>query len=64
MPLYEFTCERCGKSFEELKALSERDDPAVCPDCGAEATRQMSAFAMVGGSAGHASSCAPSSGGT
>ena len=63
MPLYEFTCERCGKSFEELKSLSEREDPASCPDCGAEAKRQMSAFAMVSGS-GHSTSCAPSSGGT
>lgn len=64
MPLYEFTCERCGKSFEELKSLADRDEPGICPDCGAEAKRELSSFAVVGASSGRGASCTPTRGGT
>jgi putative FmdB family regulatory protein len=64
MPLYEYACERCGKSFEELKSPSERDEPGICPHCGAEAQRQLSSFAMGGAGSGRSTGCAPSSGGT
>ncbi len=37
MPLYEYTCERCGASVEKLQSRGAAP-PAVCPSCGAEGT--------------------------
>ena len=35
MPLFEFTCSKCGKVFEELLTLADLESAAVaCPDCG------------------------------
>jgi putative FmdB family regulatory protein len=34
MPVYQFRCKDCGKTFEVTCHLSERDEQAVCPDCG------------------------------
>ena len=36
MPLYEFTCTKCGKVFEELLSLAELEAGDLeCPTCGA-----------------------------
>ena len=49
MPLFEFTCSRCGERFEDL-VLSEKDVP-VCPACGATSVnRELSVFATSTGS--------------
>jgi putative FmdB family regulatory protein len=66
MPIYEYACTPCGKSFEEL-VLRKSDEAEVrCPACGsADVGRQMSrpAAARVsgGGGGGFAppSSCGP-----
>jgi putative FmdB family regulatory protein len=39
MPIYEFECEGCGASFEELVAASAAAAP--CPECGSERTRRL-----------------------
>jgi putative FmdB family regulatory protein len=66
MPIYEYACAPCGKTFEEL--LIRRSDEAEvrCPACGsADVGRKMSrpAAARVssGGGGGFAppSSCGP-----
>ena len=44
MPLYEYRCRACGASFDLLTSWSRADDQA-CPECGAKADRQVSAFA-------------------
>ena len=34
MPLYEFTCKKCGHQFEELVSLAEMENGEVfCPAC-------------------------------
>jgi len=33
MPIYDFECERCGKTFEGVCRISERCSQR-CPDCG------------------------------
>ena len=38
MPIYEFTCERCG-AFELSRPMAEAADPACCPSCGTIARR-------------------------
>ena len=54
MPLFEFTCSKCGKVFEELLTLADLDSAAVaCPHCGSnDVQRGLSSFATAGGGAG------------
>jgi putative FmdB family regulatory protein len=64
MPIYEYACSRCGKSFEELIVRRSDADAVKCPACGAaKVERQMSrpAAARVGGggSGGPPPSCGP-----
>ena len=43
MPLYEYRCES-GHSFEELRKVGGRSNPAPCPDCGLAASPRLSTF--------------------
>ncbi len=58
MPIYEYACTPCGKTFEEL--LIRRSDEAEvrCPACGsADVGRKISrpaAARVSGGGGGHA----------
>ena len=71
MPLYEFSCAKCGEQFEELVMSSKPEAIAkvVCPECGSpKVKKKVSTFASgaSGGStsaAASAASCAPSAGG-
>lgn len=38
MPLYEYTCEKCGHDFEELVSGSAE---VQCPACGSHATHKL-----------------------
>jgi putative FmdB family regulatory protein len=46
MPIYEYLCSSCQKSFEHL-ARTLSDKPAACPLCGStrKLTKQLSTFA-------------------
>jgi len=45
MPLYEYVCHRCGKTFEVIQKFA--DEPLVShPDCGGEVERLVSAPAL------------------
>jgi len=48
MPLYEYQCERCGKTFEELVSLSERDNGRPCPKCHSKRARRMVSLCAAG----------------
>jgi putative FmdB family regulatory protein len=39
MPIYEFECEKCGASFEELVPAGTEAIP--CPECGSGRTRRL-----------------------
>jgi putative FmdB family regulatory protein len=41
MPVYQYRCKACGKLFEITCHLSERDEVAVCPDCGGREVEQV-----------------------
>jgi len=58
MPLYEYFCRECRKTFEALRRLSDDDADVRCPHCGSEKVdRKFSTFASAG-SPGHAA-CGP-----
>jgi putative FmdB family regulatory protein len=67
MPLFEFTCEKCGATFEELVAAGLDVRALTCPECGSEDVEKIvSRFASGGTSAGSGTggggSCGPGSG--
>jgi putative FmdB family regulatory protein len=41
VPVYQYRCKACGKVFEITCQLSERDEVAVCPDCGGKEVEQV-----------------------
>ena len=47
MPIYEYSCNKCGREFEEL--VFGEDKPA-CPACGAKETERLMSCACVRGS--------------
>lgn len=42
MPLYEYRCEKCGHTFEEL--VFHEDAEMECPRCHGKVTKLMSSF--------------------
>ena len=46
MPLYEYLCEDCERSFERLSSIAGADD-ALCPSCGGSDTRRL--LSVIGG---------------
>ncbi|MGZ8270929.1 MAG: FmdB family zinc ribbon protein [Methylophilus sp.] len=49
MPLYDFYCKPCNKTFELLTKVSSTP---VCPECGGEIEKQVSRIAPAGKTAG------------
>jgi putative FmdB family regulatory protein len=49
VPIYEFLCKK-NHGFELMQSLKKRTATAKCPTCGGRASRQLSAFAIVGSS--------------
>jgi len=45
MPIYEYLCPECGMDFELMRHVSQMNKLALCPTCGAESERLVSAFA-------------------
>ncbi|QJA05956.1 zinc ribbon domain-containing protein [Thermosulfurimonas marina] len=68
MPIYEFECEDCGETFEELVFGSA--EGVKCRKCGSDRVRRlMSAFGFKSGSrfvssSGPAGGCSGCAGGT
>jgi putative FmdB family regulatory protein len=50
MPMYEYECDSCKKSFEKLvRSMDKSQEKADCPECGSKKTRRkLSVFAAVG----------------
>jgi len=58
MPLFEYECRDCEKSFE---AFVTTDRPATCPTCtGTNLRKLLSRLGMVGVAAGPSEGCATS----
>jgi putative FmdB family regulatory protein len=66
MPIFEFLCEECGQTFEELVRSASAIDEVICPGCqSTHVKKKLSMFAskVSGGSlyspSPSASSCSP-----
>jgi putative FmdB family regulatory protein len=65
MPIYEYACAPCGKTFEELVIRRSDEAEVRCPGCGsADISRQMSrpAAARVSSEGGGGRAAGPSCG--
>ena len=52
MPIYEYSCPNCCKSFEEwVRSSDEADSMQPCPECGTPSARMLSntSFILKGG---------------
>jgi putative FmdB family regulatory protein len=49
MPVYEYYCGDCGRTFEAIRTMRAADDPLTCAHCGAgqHISRTISLFATV-----------------
>ena len=46
MPIYEYACAACERTFEKRRMMSKADAQIDCPECGsAETNRCLSRFA-------------------
>jgi putative FmdB family regulatory protein len=53
MPVYEYNCTDCDKTFDRLRPMSKADAPAACTYCGSDATsRAISLFSAISKSNG------------
>ena len=58
MPIYEYECESCHQTFEQL-IFNDKDEKMSCPCCGSDQTRKLISCASFLGASG-AGACAPS----
>ena len=55
MPLYEYWCPECKKTFEKLQPMGSKESDVKCARCGVSMKKLLSVFAAVGrGSDGEA----------
>jgi putative FmdB family regulatory protein len=48
MPFYEYSCPKCKTRFDLMRSMSQRDDPAACPECGfKKVKRELPHFATT-----------------
>ena len=40
MPVYEFSCLKCGERFEVMGSYAEREKEHICPKCGSTEVKQ------------------------
>jgi putative FmdB family regulatory protein len=59
--MFEFVCEDCGKEFERIVFVSERDEKVSCPVCNRKRTKKsFSVFSRTGIEKSLSSSCGSS----
>jgi putative FmdB family regulatory protein len=47
--MYEFYCEACKNSFDQMVSISARDQKVSCPACGSKKTGRKLSVVSVGG---------------
>ncbi|AQQ08516.1 putative regulatory protein, FmdB family [Sedimentisphaera cyanobacteriorum] len=41
MPMYEYSCEECGKKFQFFQKSMQSEKKQSCPDCGSSNVRKL-----------------------
>ncbi|MGV8050353.1 MAG: zinc ribbon domain-containing protein [Anaerolineaceae bacterium] len=41
MPIYEYTCNNCGKRFELIKSISQVNAQTFCPNCSSDQVKRL-----------------------
>jgi len=58
MPIYEYSCADCQRTFEKMRPMKRADDAVSCPDCGGVQTKRglslFAAFSKGNGEGSHA----------
>ena len=51
MPIYEYQCPKCGRTFEEWVKMADAHGEEPCPDCGTSSPKLIShtSFVLKGG---------------
>ncbi len=71
MPIFGFTCQACGTTFEQLVRSSSAVSEVVCQECGSQQVRKLlsrvartkvNGGSPVSSSAASAANCAPGGG--
>lgn len=39
MPIYDYYCNKCNNTFEEIKSITKSDEDSICPKCKGKAKR-------------------------
>ncbi len=60
MPIYEYRCRKCEKTFEKIQKVDEDGDTLKCPSCGAEKPEKILSRFSSTKEAESAPSCGPS----
>lgn len=62
MPFFDFHCADCGRDFELMLSIAERDGKRrACPECGStRIQRKITAPQVVGGKGSSAADCGSS----
>jgi len=55
MPLYEYSCEKCGEKFEQFVSLMDSETKVRCPRCGAEDVQKLFSTFGIGDISGFGS---------
>ena len=56
MPVYEYTCKKCDKRFDQLVRSMSTDVRPPCPACGSDQTaKALSVFAVAADAGGRSS---------
>lgn len=48
MPMYEYHCDACDASFEQMTTMSNRDQKVACPHCDSKKTGRKLSVVAVG----------------
>lgn len=49
MPIYEYVCNKCNKSFSLLQRVGSSEKDTICPECGSkDIKKKISSFACHG----------------
>lgn len=52
MPLYEYRCEDCGRTFEKIRRIADTDRAMKCPHCESKAIKRLLSAFTTGGCGG------------